>query len=192
MASAQRRRGTMTPELFRFVWVRWCNRLAFILKVQTSDAFFVFFYVCEVMAYAGLEHWNARGGSIQARPGKPTMRITPWLFAFVSIHSACVKLIKQSLVLPRWSLGKETASRRATYPTCSQVVCETDGKESNRDNDGERLYTSKWMHQDRVSAGVVYSECFYCLVTWIECKKKNDSQMCYFSWSHTSFDAFIP
>lgn len=113
------------------------------------------------MAYAGLKHWNARGGSIQARPGKPTMRITPWLFAFVSIHSACVKLIKQPLVLPRWSLGKETASRRATYPACSQVVCETDGKESNRDNDGERLYTSKWMHQNSVSAGVVYLECFY-------------------------------
>lgn len=188
MASAQRRRGTMTLELFRFVWVRWCNRLAFILKVQTSDA--GFFYVCKVMAYADLEHWNARGGSIQARPGKPTMRITPWLFAFVSIHSDCVKLIKQPLVLPWWSLGTETASSWVTYPTCSQVVCETDGKESNRDNDGERLYTSKWMHQDSVSAGVVYSECVYYLVTRIGCKKRLTNVL--FQQITHFYDAFIP
>lgn len=69
------------------------------------------------MAYAGLEQWNARGGSIQARPDKPTMRITSWLFAFVSIHSACVKLIKQSLVFPgdRWEKRRRQGELRIPH-----------------------------------------------------------------------------
>lgn len=119
--------------------------------------------------------WNTETPEeVRFRRGQASQQcgLAPWLFAFVSIHSECVKLIKQPLVLPRRSLGKETASRRATDPTCSQVVCETDGKESTRDNDGERLYPSKWTHQDSVSVGVVYSQCVYYLVTWIGCKNK--------------------
>ena len=39
-----------------------------------------------------LTHWNAKGGSVQARPGEPTMRITSWLFAFVSIQTCLYKV----------------------------------------------------------------------------------------------------
>lgn len=105
-----------------------------------------------------LTHWNAKGGSVQARPGEPTMRITSWLFAFVSIQTC---LYKVEITFAGQTAGPSPFIVSCYCPgrgddtlTCGtnppphvnrlSVKLQTDWTQSNRDNDGERLHTSKW------------------------------------------------
>lgn len=104
--------------------------MSYFLKVFNQ---WTCFYFCEVRATVGLTHWNAKGGSIQARPGKATMRITSWLFAFVSIQSVYKVEITLAgsiagpfpYIVSRYYREGDSTLTWATNPTCAQVVCET-------------------------------------------------------------------
>lgn len=81
LASCWMARWTMTVEPNSFVWMLLCECLVF----KRADSKRIFIFVKWELTLVKLN--TARGGSIQARPGRQTMRITSWLFCLCVIQT---------------------------------------------------------------------------------------------------------
>lgn len=127
-----------------------------------------FWFFCGSRIDAGLKHCRAKGGSFQARPGAPAMRITSWLSAFMPIHTDCVKL------------GEHTGQTAdPPFSTCRIILLSWKGgsvndrlsvtTKYNRGNNGQRLGPSKWMEMNVSSHGPI-EMCFFWLKVpiWIK------------------------
>lgn len=141
MANTPTKGWTTTLELCPFDCITWC------LFFKACGQFPLSLFLRD--ANVGLRYWKATGASFQARPGRTTMGITSWLFAFVSVHRPCggavtstedkITRLSGSSAVWRRTLGVSSTHQAPHVHRLSVQVL----KESNRDNDGERLHTSK-------------------------------------------------